>query len=418
MLLALNCFIQTFPISSPNDLFLGNELVNDGVQQDSSNSNGASEQLDGVEGFSEDKGNTNNDDDTLGGVGNGLRDGTGLLQGQGGALVVSVEPQTGGNHVLPDCRSSLSRLNEFTESASFSDGNNRDGQKESQDGGDGELVSDGSHAVLQTWGFHELLVLVTLDGGEHVGNAGRDEGGPGEVKFLHGCQDDSSNDNRKTQPLGLGDWLSIDVLGKDGSEGGFGSLNNLGERDGSHSHGEDGGGVGSHEAESNGKHFYQILHGDFRLGAGIGSEPEEKTVDGTNSELQRRNGHGESNLSSSSVEGKLVGDVVVVVTEVPQDEVCNEPKIKSSRLGRGGISGSSTDSDSIRNIVQGDVGETVSLDIDGLDQCWLLEGTDRSSGRLSQSLGASVEAEGRGRCGKDGKEGEGGDLHGCQIGPF
>mmetsp|Transcript_6336 Transcript_6336/g.14596 ORF Transcript_6336/g.14596 Transcript_6336/m.14596 type:complete len:108 (+) Transcript_6336:337-660(+) len=62
-----------------------------------------------------------------------------------------------------------------------------------------------------------------------------------------------------------------------------------------------------------------------------------------------------------------------------------------------------------------DVGEAVSLDINGLDQGRLLEGTNGSGSRLSQGLGSSVETEGRGGCGEDGEEGESGDLHGCRY---
>merc|ERR1719343_561347 len=91
------------------------EVVDDGVQQDSSDADGASEKLDGVEGFSQDQGDSDNDDDALGGVGDGLRDGSGLLEGEGGALVVPVEPQSGGNEVLPDGGGGLDGLDELSE---------------------------------------------------------------------------------------------------------------------------------------------------------------------------------------------------------------------------------------------------------------------------------------------------------------
>mmetsp|Transcript_3990 Transcript_3990/g.8655 ORF Transcript_3990/g.8655 Transcript_3990/m.8655 type:complete len:422 (+) Transcript_3990:164-1429(+) len=394
-------------------LFLCNKRIDDGVQQDSPNADGASEQLDGVEGFSENKGDTDNDNNTLGGVGNGLRDGSGFLQSEGGAFVVSVEPETGRYEVLPDGGGGLGGFNEFTESASLSDGNNGDRQKKSEDSGDGELVADGSQAVLQTGGFHELLVLVTLDGSEHVSDAGGDESGPGKVEFLHGSQDNTSDDNGKAQPLGLGNGLSVNKLGKDGGKGGFGRLDDLGKGDGSHSHGKDGSGVGSHEAEGNGDHLDQILHGNGGLGSGIGGEPEEDSVDGTNSELEGRKGHRESDLSSGGVQGKLVGDVVVVVTEVPKGKVGDEAEIGPTLFGRSGIGGTSTDRHGIGGIVQAYGGrDAVSFDINGLDQSGLLEGADRLTGS-SKSLGSSVEAKGRGGCGKDGDECEGADLHGC-----
>ncbi len=47
--------------------------INDGVQEDTTDADGAAKQLDGVKRLSEHDGDTNNDDDTLGGVGDRLR---------------------------------------------------------------------------------------------------------------------------------------------------------------------------------------------------------------------------------------------------------------------------------------------------------------------------------------------------------
>ena len=58
------------------------------------------------------------------------------------------------------------------------------------------------------------------------------------LKLFHGRENDSSNDNREAPPLGLGNWLSVDKLGKDGGKGGFSSLDNLGKADSSGSHGK------------------------------------------------------------------------------------------------------------------------------------------------------------------------------------
>lgn len=308
------------------------KAVNDGVEEDSTNADRATNQLHGVQRFSKDKGDTNNDNDTLGGVGNRLSDGSGFLEGHGSTFVVSIEPKSRSDKVLPDGGGSLGKFHEFSETRSFLGDQDWKRQDESQDGGDGELVTNGSDAVLQSWGLHELLVFVTTDGRKHVGNAGRDEGGNGKVKFLDGRQDNSTNDNGKTQPLGLGDLLSVNVLGKDGGKGRFGGLDNLGKGDGSHSHGKDRGTVCTHEAEGNGKHLLDIFQSDLGLRTGIGGQPKEESVERTNTQLQRRDGHGETGLSSSSIKSKLVGDVVVVVSKVPKGKVGNEANVKARSL--------------------------------------------------------------------------------------
>lgn len=67
----------------------------------------------------------------------------------------------------------------------------------------------------------------------------------------------------------------------------------------------------THEAEGNGEHLNDIIHGDLRALTAIGGQPEENTVKASNSELHTGNGHGESSLSTSSIQCELVGDVVL-----------------------------------------------------------------------------------------------------------
>mmetsp|Transcript_85406 Transcript_85406/g.167118 ORF Transcript_85406/g.167118 Transcript_85406/m.167118 type:complete len:254 (+) Transcript_85406:60-821(+) len=219
----------SFSDGKDNSLFLGHKLINDRVQQHSSNSNGASNQLDGRQRFTQNKSNTNNDNDTLGSVGNRLSDSSSLLQGHGGNLIVSVEPETRGDQVLPYSGRGLAEFPEFSHSRSFPQQNDRQGQQESHNGCNGELVSNRSNAFLDTFSFHQFLVFISLDGSKGVGNAGRNQGRPGKVKLLHRGQNHSTNHNGKAQPLGLGDRLSIDKLSQDGGKGGFGSLDNLGK---------------------------------------------------------------------------------------------------------------------------------------------------------------------------------------------
>ena len=264
-------------------LFRVDKLVDDTVKKDTSNTNRATQKLDGVKGFSQNKSNTDNNNHTLGSVGNTLRHGSSLLQSHSGNLVVSVEPETGSDQVLPHSRRCLDKVNKFSHAASFLQENERNTEEEGHNRGDGKLVTNTSKTVLEPWCFHDLFVFVTLDSGESVGNAGRDKSGPGEVEFLHRGKDDSSNDNGQTHPLGFGDLFVVDKSGKDGSKGRLGSLDDLGKRDGSHSHGEHTGGVSSHEAETDRDELHDIILGDGRLLTSIGGKPQEDSVKGTNS---------------------------------------------------------------------------------------------------------------------------------------
>mmetsp|Transcript_12720 Transcript_12720/g.19183 ORF Transcript_12720/g.19183 Transcript_12720/m.19183 type:complete len:114 (-) Transcript_12720:957-1298(-) len=78
----------------PLTLLTAHKLVNNGVEEDSSNTDSASKQLHGVEGLSKHNGDSNDDNYSLGGVSDRLGDSAGLLQCHSGELVVSVEPQT------------------------------------------------------------------------------------------------------------------------------------------------------------------------------------------------------------------------------------------------------------------------------------------------------------------------------------
>jgi len=60
------------------DLLLADDAINDRVEKNSTDSNGAPEELDGVEGLSENHGNAYDNNAALGGVGNGLGDSGGL----------------------------------------------------------------------------------------------------------------------------------------------------------------------------------------------------------------------------------------------------------------------------------------------------------------------------------------------------
>lgn len=173
------------------------------------------------------------------------------------------------------------------------------------------MISDGTNTILETGGLHQFLVLVTTNGSEHICDTGRDKRRDREIQFLDGGQNDPTDDDRQTQPLGLGDLLSVDKLGQHSSKGRLRSLDNLGKGNRTHSHGKDGGAVGTHETEGNRKHFLNVVKGNLGLGTSVRGQPKEESVKAANSQLQTRNEHGETSFSTRSIQGKLVGDVVL-----------------------------------------------------------------------------------------------------------
>mmetsp|Transcript_728 Transcript_728/g.1555 ORF Transcript_728/g.1555 Transcript_728/m.1555 type:complete len:348 (-) Transcript_728:364-1407(-) len=299
-------------------ILLGQKLINNGICENTSNSNGTSEQLHGIQTLSQNDGHSHNDDDTLGSIGHRLRHGSGLLESHGGELIVSIKPKSRRDEVGRDDGVGLEHLDELSQFGSLPPEDEGNAHEESENGGECKLISHAAHAVFQSLGLHELLVFVSLEGGEEVGDAGADEGGDGEVEFLDGGEDDSSDDDGEAEPFGFGDGFVVDELGEDGGEGGLGGLDDLSEGDGSGGEGEDGGGVGAHEAERDGEHLDDVVEGDGGFGAGVGGEPEEDSVDSADGELEGGDGHGESGRSSSGLKCQLVGNVVVVVSNIPE----------------------------------------------------------------------------------------------------
>ena len=82
--------------------------------------------------------------------------------------------------------------------------------------------------------------------------------------------------------------------------------------------------MSSHSAESYGEHLDDVVHVYFRGGTAVGGDPEEESVEATDAHLEGSDGHGETGLASGGFEGELVGDVVVVVADVPEEEVRKE----------------------------------------------------------------------------------------------
>mmetsp|Transcript_31238 Transcript_31238/g.50590 ORF Transcript_31238/g.50590 Transcript_31238/m.50590 type:complete len:269 (-) Transcript_31238:23-829(-) len=77
-------------------------------------------------------------------------------------------------------------------------------------------------------------------------------------------------------------------------------------------------------------HGDYVLHLNGRKLACIGGHPEEQTIDDTNQQLQTGNSQGAPCGAARSVQGQLVGDVVIVVAEVPEGQARNQRVVNAS----------------------------------------------------------------------------------------
>ena len=97
--------------------------------------------------------------------------------------------------------------------------------------------------------------------------------------------------------------------------------------------------MGAHEAEGNGEHLDDVVHGDGGGLAGVGGDPKEDGVDAADGKLEGGDGHGETGGTTGGLESELVGDVVVVVADVPEDEVEQEGGVNALEGVKGTAAG-------------------------------------------------------------------------------
>ena len=161
-----------------------------------------------------------------------------------------------------------------------------------------------------------------------------------------------------------------------------------------------------------------IVEGDLGLGPGIGCQPQEDPVQAPDAQLECADRQRESRRPPRGLERELVGDVVVVVTEVPKEEVRDEGNVDSGEaraspaahdaivIGGGGGGGGDRDGRGGRGGGQGR-GRRRRLLRGGVDE---RRGGSGGAGRAdgTQGVGRS-EARGRG-CQCQG-EGDAVELH-------
>mmetsp|Transcript_8052 Transcript_8052/g.24884 ORF Transcript_8052/g.24884 Transcript_8052/m.24884 type:complete len:215 (-) Transcript_8052:725-1369(-) len=161
--------------------FLSKEAVDSAVEEHTGDADEGADDFRKGQVFLQDDADTDNNDCALGGVGDGLGDGVGFLDGHGGEFVVGVEVGAGEEEVVHDGGRGLEGGDEVGPLAAFGGDEHRKRHEEGEDGGDGELVADGAEAVLEAGRVHEFLVLVALDGREQIRRGRRDQRGDRKV---------------------------------------------------------------------------------------------------------------------------------------------------------------------------------------------------------------------------------------------
>jgi hypothetical protein len=136
--------------------------------------------------------------------------------------------------------------------------------------------------------------------------------------------------------LALGDLLLVECHTEDSGEGRLSGLDDLAKGHSAGREGKDGEGVGGSSAEGNGDHGDDVLLGNGGELAGVGGGPQEEGIDAADTELKSGDGEGEPGRAAGGLEGELVGDVVVVVAEVPVVDVARgEGSSPSSKIWTG-----------------------------------------------------------------------------------
>mmetsp|Transcript_3248 Transcript_3248/g.7508 ORF Transcript_3248/g.7508 Transcript_3248/m.7508 type:complete len:207 (+) Transcript_3248:164-784(+) len=168
--------LELLALRNFHHLFGREDHVDDGIEEDAEDANGAAEELHELERLAHDERHADDHDYALGRVGHRLRERVGLLDGHGRELVVAVEAEAREHQVVAHVGVGLHQLDEVTELAALLGEHEREAHEEGDGGGEGELVAHAADALRDARAVHELLVLVALDGRKRVGRAGRHEG--------------------------------------------------------------------------------------------------------------------------------------------------------------------------------------------------------------------------------------------------
>lgn len=316
-------------------LFLGG-VHGQGVQQGTSNGDGGSDDRSGAHWCLEGNNGSDDDDNTLDGVSDGVCDRVDLSEGQEGNLVVGVvggtsKSEKDGEGLVGEVTGGDDILEGTEESGSLDGEHHRDQDKGGHGGQDSVKVL-GIKVLSDGLSGHGLLGKNSTGRRGDVGKHGRGKSKEGEGKFLHGSNGNSSNDREKSHVNRQRKNLSQEEVVHQAGDNRFRGLDNVGEGDGSGSEGDDGTDVDTSVAKGNREESLEVGHAQLRSLAKL-EKPHRDEVQDTGGHLDG----GDGPWVAEDVEGLLVVDIVGNVEKVPQGEVGTDLK-SLGQTTSGGIS--------------------------------------------------------------------------------
>ena len=300
-------------------LFLG-RVHGQGIQKSSGNGDRGSNDRSGAHGCLEGNDRGDNDDDTLDGVSDSVRDGVDLSEGQEGDFIVGVvrgttETEKHGQGLVGEITGGDGVL-EGGEEPGALDGQHHGDQNEGGHGGQDSVEVLRVEVLTDALSGHGLFREDTTGRGRNVGKHGRGERKDGERKFLHGSDGNSSNDWKERHVNGQRKNLSQKEVVHEASDNGFRGLDDVGKRNSSGSEGDNGTNVNTGVAKRDGEQSLEV--GETELGGLAKFEkPHGNKVEDTGSHLQC----GDSPWEAKDIESLLVVDIVRNVEKVPKSEV-------------------------------------------------------------------------------------------------
>mmetsp|Transcript_21924 Transcript_21924/g.70784 ORF Transcript_21924/g.70784 Transcript_21924/m.70784 type:complete len:469 (+) Transcript_21924:195-1601(+) len=308
-------------------------LLDERVQKDAADADAAPDHLEGLERLAEREGDSDDDDDALGGVGHRLGRGRGLLDGEGRELVVQVKVEAGGDQVGGQGLAGLEQLDESAETLGLEDQPERQEGDGAKDRRECELIAGGPDAVPESWCIHQLFVLVGAECGENVGDTRREESPHGEIELLERGEANATDDRDQAQPLVHGQRLPIQANANGSSKCWLRGLDDLGEGDGAEVHREDGREMSTRRARCHREDIQQVLRGDVGERTHVWGSPGEERVNGADDHLQEANGDREAVLGATRrSQCELIIEGVEVVADVPSQKVQNELVVNTPGL--------------------------------------------------------------------------------------
>mmetsp|Transcript_23095 Transcript_23095/g.59335 ORF Transcript_23095/g.59335 Transcript_23095/m.59335 type:complete len:234 (+) Transcript_23095:40-741(+) len=214
------------------------QLVSDRVQEDTRDRDGRADLLLERERLAEGDCDADDDDNTLGGVRDGLCDGPSVFDRHGRQLVVPVEGEAGHEDVVRERLVCLQQLEEGRQMGAFHDEGDRDEHDEAEDLRKRKLVADATNTLLEPRLCHEPRVLGALERRRDVGKGAGNHGNNLEIDLviavlvgLEARDSDAEHNDWQHHSLCKRRWLAVENRVHQRSEDRLGRLDDLTKSD-------------------------------------------------------------------------------------------------------------------------------------------------------------------------------------------